>query len=158
MKSADLPALVPLVQREASSSRIVAFTRTLPCGELAASHWTRVEFSSLVAREVRMRALAAQAAAEADDKFETMLKDTFEIVLPGPADFCSSQRISAQIRDRTARVTRSTWRSQQTGVRAPSTRSTDRSRRREKSSDCPLALVLYEYNHSSTRSTTRERA
>lgn len=34
-----------------------------------------------------MRSLDAQAAAEADANFETMLKHSFEIVVPTPADF-----------------------------------------------------------------------
>lgn len=83
----DTSFLVPLILPEASSSRVSLVIHALPPGELAVSHWTRVEFSSLVAREVRMRSLDAQAAAEADANFETMLKHSFEIVVPTPADF-----------------------------------------------------------------------
>ncbi|MBF0391963.1 MAG: pilus assembly protein, partial [Alphaproteobacteria bacterium] len=45
----DTSFLVPLLLPEATSDRIAAFMRDLPPGDLAISHWTRVEFSSLLA-------------------------------------------------------------------------------------------------------------
>src|SRR5215813_1627740 len=59
-----------------SSDRIAAFVRGLPAVEFAVSHWTRVEFSSLIAREVRMGGLDAVAARRADTRFETMLDES----------------------------------------------------------------------------------
>jgi hypothetical protein len=69
----DTSFLVPLVLPEATSGRISAFLAGLPAGELAISHWARVEFSSLVAREVRMGGLDGQEAAQADARFEALL-------------------------------------------------------------------------------------
>lgn len=83
----DTSFLVPLILPEAASSRITGFVRTLPAEEFVASHWTRVEFSSLVAREVRMGGLEPQAATAADAKFGALLKHSFDIKVPGPADF-----------------------------------------------------------------------
>jgi len=62
----DTSFLAPLILPEATSDKIAAFLRRLPYAELTVSHWTRVEFSSLIAREVRMGRLDVQAAARAD--------------------------------------------------------------------------------------------
>jgi uncharacterized protein len=53
----DTSFLVPLILPEATSDKIAAFVRGLPAEEFTVSHWTRVEFSSLIAREVRMGGL-----------------------------------------------------------------------------------------------------
>ena len=50
----DTSFLVPLILPESTSDKVAHFFRGLPAAELAVSHWTRVEFSSLIAREVRM--------------------------------------------------------------------------------------------------------
>jgi predicted nucleic acid-binding protein len=83
----DTSFLVPLVLPEATSSRIAAFLRALPAEELAVSHWTRVEFSSLIAREVRIGGLNAGAAVRADTQFETMLHQSFQVLPPNVGDF-----------------------------------------------------------------------
>ncbi len=59
----------------------------LPAGELVISHWTRVEFSSLLAREVRMGSLDRQAARDADAQFETVVRESFVVLLPNADDF-----------------------------------------------------------------------
>jgi predicted nucleic acid-binding protein len=59
----DTSFLVPLIVPEATSDRIAAFFRTLLEDAFAVSHWTMVEFSSLIAREVRMGRLDAGAAS-----------------------------------------------------------------------------------------------
>jgi predicted nucleic acid-binding protein len=58
----DTSFLAPLILEEASSAKIEAFFARLPAGELVVSHWTRVEFASLIAREVRMGGFAASDA------------------------------------------------------------------------------------------------
>jgi predicted nucleic acid-binding protein len=63
------------------------FIRELDIEQFAVSHWTRVEFSSLIAREVRMGGLDAQAAAQADARFEVMVDDPFTVLLPNADDF-----------------------------------------------------------------------
>ncbi len=62
----DTSFLVPLILPEATSDKITAFIRTLSAEAFAVSHWTLVEFSSLIAREARMGGLDAGAAARAD--------------------------------------------------------------------------------------------
>jgi uncharacterized protein len=81
----DTSFLAPLILPEATSDKIAAFLRRLPAAELTVSHWTRVEFSSLIAREVRMGGLDVQAAARADARFEAIL-------LPDAEDFGLAKR------------------------------------------------------------------
>lgn len=83
----DTSFLVPLVLPEATSDRIAAFIRELNIEQLAVSHWTRIEFSSLIAREVRMGGLDARAAAQADARFEVMVDDSFAVLLSNADDF-----------------------------------------------------------------------
>jgi uncharacterized protein len=88
----DTSFLVPLIVPEATSDRIAAFVRRLPADELAVSHWTRVEFSSLIAREVRIGGLDVQAAARADARFEAMVDESFSVLLPNADDFALAKR------------------------------------------------------------------
>jgi predicted nucleic acid-binding protein len=83
----DTSFVTPLILPEASSERIHRFLsqpRTIP---LAVSHWTRVEFLSLLARDVRMGLLAPSAATRADTQFEAIVTETFVVLLPTAADF-----------------------------------------------------------------------
>ncbi len=83
----DTSFLVPLILPEESSDTIAEFVRGLPADQFTVSHWTRVEFSSLIAREVRMGGLDAQAAAQADARFEAMVDESFAVILPNADDF-----------------------------------------------------------------------
>src|SRR5271169_6554360 len=56
----DTSFLVPLILPEATSDSIAALVHRLSAEQLTVSHWTRVEFSSLIAREVRMGGLEVQ--------------------------------------------------------------------------------------------------
>jgi predicted nucleic acid-binding protein len=84
--------LAPLILPEATSDQIAAFVRRLTAEEFAASHWTRVEFFSLIGREVRMGTLDAQAAVRADARFEAMVDESFSILLPTADDFILAKR------------------------------------------------------------------
>ncbi|MFN3075996.1 MAG: type II toxin-antitoxin system VapC family toxin [Alphaproteobacteria bacterium] len=83
----DTSFLVPLILPEATSDTIAELVRGLPADQFTVSHWTRVEFSSLIAREVRMGGLGAQAAAQADARFEAMVDESFAVILPNADDF-----------------------------------------------------------------------
>jgi predicted nucleic acid-binding protein len=82
----------PLVLPESTSDKIAAFVRRLPVEELTVSHWTRVEFSSLIARDVRMSVLDAAAGARADARFEAMVDASFAVLLPSADDFGLAKR------------------------------------------------------------------
>jgi uncharacterized protein len=88
----DTSFLAPLILPEATSDRIAAFVSRLPAEEFAVSHWTRVEFSSLIAREVRMGGLDVQAAMRADARFEAMVEESFCVLLPTAEDFGLTKR------------------------------------------------------------------
>ena len=88
----DTSFLAPLVLPESTSEKIAAFVRRLPVEELTVSHWTRVEFSSLIARDVRMSVLDAAAGARADARFEAMVDASFAVLLPNADDFGLAKR------------------------------------------------------------------
>ena len=83
----DTSFLVPLILPEATSDPIARFFADLAGENLAVSHWIRVEFSSLLAREVRMGGLSGEAAREADARFETMVDESFAVLLPNGDDY-----------------------------------------------------------------------
>jgi predicted nucleic acid-binding protein len=88
----DTSFLAPLILPEATSDKIAAFLSRLPAEDFAVSHWTRVEFSSLIAREVRMGGLGVQAATRADARFEAMVAESFSVLLPNANDFGLAKR------------------------------------------------------------------
>ena len=87
MRYFDTSFVAPLILPEAASGPVAAFLESLPANDLAVSHWTRVEFCSLLAHEVRMGGLTADTARAADARFETMIDESFAVLLPGRADF-----------------------------------------------------------------------
>ena len=87
MRYFDTSFLVPLILPEATSEPIAGFFETLPADDLVVSHWTRVEFASLLAREARMGNLDASAAHEASSRFERMVEESFVVLLPDRDDF-----------------------------------------------------------------------
>lgn len=87
MRYFDTSFLVPLILPEATSEQIAAFFEDLPGENLAVSDWTRVEFASLLAREVRMGGLDASAARKAGSQFEAMVSTSFVVLLPNRDDF-----------------------------------------------------------------------
>lgn len=87
MRYFDTSFLAPLILPEATSEPVADFLDGLPADALAISHWTRVEFASLLAREVRMGGLDAVSAREAASRFETMVAESFVVLLPNRDDF-----------------------------------------------------------------------
>ncbi|MBK8908103.1 MAG: type II toxin-antitoxin system VapC family toxin [Rhodospirillales bacterium] len=83
----DTSFLVPLILPEATSEPIAEFFQDAQARGMAVSHWTRVEFSSLLAREVRMGGLSAEAAREANARFESMVEESFAVIPPNGSDF-----------------------------------------------------------------------
>jgi predicted nucleic acid-binding protein len=51
------------------------------------SHWLRVEFSSMIARCLRMKVFNKTQAASIMDNFETLLTNSFHILIPTVADY-----------------------------------------------------------------------
>mgnify|MGYP001365226059 CR=1 FL=1 len=83
----DTSFLTPAFRKEASSNSIQRFLQQQTAGELAISHWVRVEFSSVLARDVRMGIMEGQAAIELDAQFELAVARSFSVILPDRNDF-----------------------------------------------------------------------
>ena len=88
----DTSFLVPLFVRERSTLAIVQFVEELPPGVVAISEWTRVEFSSLLARDVRTKVLTREAAARVDRDFESVARTAFTVIVPARDDFALAQQ------------------------------------------------------------------
>jgi predicted nucleic acid-binding protein len=88
----DTSFLAPLVLPESTSDGVIALVRELPIGELAVSHWTLVEFSSLIARKVRAGELDAGGAARADARVEATVEESFAVLVPSLGDFVLAKR------------------------------------------------------------------
>lgn len=82
----DTSFLAPLILEESTSANIEAFFSKLPVGELYVSHWTCVEFASLISREVRMGGLTESHALLAIARFDELVTDSFQRVAPNVAD------------------------------------------------------------------------
>jgi predicted nucleic acid-binding protein len=94
----DTSFLAPLILQEATSAKIESFVTGLPPGTLAISQLARVEFSSLLAREVRMGGLDGKAARDADAQFEGIVRESFIVLLPGADDFNLAKQYLANYR------------------------------------------------------------
>ncbi len=92
----DTSFLVPLVLPEATSGDLVSFMVDFGDQEAATSQWTRVEFASLVSRQVRMRRLDVDGAARATAGFESLIEERFTVILPEVRDFDLARRYLAQ--------------------------------------------------------------
>jgi predicted nucleic acid-binding protein len=83
----DTSFLAPLILEESTSTKIEAYFAKLPAGEFYVSHWTRVEFASLIAREVRMGGLAEHDALQAIGQFDELVTESFQVLVPAVADY-----------------------------------------------------------------------
>jgi predicted nucleic acid-binding protein len=83
----DTSFLAPLILQEATSENIEAFFAKLPAGQLYVSHWTRVEFASLIAREVRMGGLVERDALLAIGQFDELVAESFQVLAPSVVDY-----------------------------------------------------------------------
>lgn len=83
----DTSFLTPLFRSEPVSLQIENFLATRPAGTLAISQWTRVEFASVMAREVRMKALNEAQARKLIEEFDALANDSLHVLVPTAADF-----------------------------------------------------------------------
>lgn len=83
----DTSFLVPLIVREDTSAEVERFIKSLPASELTVSAWTCVEFSSQLARDVRMKVLNREQAQEAEASFDALVHGSFAVVVPTAEDF-----------------------------------------------------------------------
>ena len=88
----DTSFLAPLLRGEASSQLIRPFLNAVPTGELALSHWTKLEMSSALARDVRMGILSAVQATHLETSFAALVTNVFTVITPEVVDFERAQR------------------------------------------------------------------
>jgi len=96
MRYFDTSFIVPLILPESTSADIARFLAGFTEEKLAISHWTQVEFSSILAREVRMGKRDAGAADKASALFDTIIAESFSVLLPGPEAFDLARRYIAR--------------------------------------------------------------
>ena len=68
----DTSFLTPLFREEPVSERIEGLLAAVPAGTLAISQWTRVEFASVIARDVRMKTLDTVTAHKLIEAFDSL--------------------------------------------------------------------------------------
>ncbi|MCK0509271.1 type II toxin-antitoxin system VapC family toxin [Aromatoleum anaerobium] len=83
----DTSFVAPLVLNEDASLQVEAFLAKQAAGSLAVSQWTRVEFCSLVAREVRMKHFNTHTAEVVIAEFEALIRESCQVWLPSVADY-----------------------------------------------------------------------
>lgn len=83
----DTSFLTPLFRAESVSQRIEDFLAAQPPGTLAISQWTRVEFASVMARDVRMNTLDESTARKLVKEFDALADDSLHVLIPAAADF-----------------------------------------------------------------------
>jgi predicted nucleic acid-binding protein len=92
----DTSFIAPVVLNEDVSPQVEAFLAKQEAGSLAVSHWTRVEFCSLVAREVRMKHFSTSMAEGVIAEFEAVVQESCQVWLPSAADYDLARSFVAQ--------------------------------------------------------------
>lgn len=100
----DTSFVAPLFLPEETTSDVAEYVRALPADEFAVSHWTMVEFASLLARKVRTNELNGEEAPRADARFDTAVSGSFIVFVPSVDDFALARRFVQRL---------------ETGLRAP---------------------------------------
>ena len=83
----DTSFLVPFFVDEPTSRQVEQFLRRQPVGEASISQWTRIEFYSALARQVRIGSMKPSTAAEVESAFDSLVAESFATILPVQADF-----------------------------------------------------------------------
>lgn len=83
----DTSFLTPLILEEPTSGGIETFFANLTGEVLCVSHWTRVEFCSLMGREVRMGGFTGADALIIIREFDELVADSYQVLLPSAADY-----------------------------------------------------------------------
>jgi len=75
----DTSFLMPLVRLEPTTKEVERFLRRAPQTQLWTSQWTRVEFCSGIARDVRMKVITPTDARVAIADFESKISPAFAL-------------------------------------------------------------------------------
>ncbi len=88
----DTSFLVPLFIPEETSERVERYLQNLPASPLHVSQWSRVEFASMLARDVRMKVLDEAAAEAVSERFERFIVTSFDVLPLRAEDFELARR------------------------------------------------------------------
>lgn len=88
----DTSFIAPLLLQEATSERVERFFVRMEPGHAAVSQWTLTEFSSILARQVRMSGLSADMAGEIEDEFQRLVAKSFVVINVETEDFKLARR------------------------------------------------------------------
>ncbi len=83
----DTSFLTPLFRTEPLSEQVESFLAVQPPGTLAISHWTRVEFASVIARDVRMKSINETTAHNLIKEFDALADESLHMLIPAAEDF-----------------------------------------------------------------------
>lgn len=83
----DTSFLTPLFREEPASEYIEGFLASVPAGTLPISQWTRVEFASVIARDVRMKTLDVVSAHKLIEAFDSLADDSLHVLVATASDF-----------------------------------------------------------------------
>ena len=83
----DTSFIVPFYIYEASSVSVVQTLYSRPLEEVAVSHWTAVEFASVLARRCRMKEISPDLSNYLFDLFEHEMRTSYQIILPTQRDY-----------------------------------------------------------------------
>ncbi len=96
----DTSFLTPLFRAEPVSKAIEKFLAAQSPGALAISQWTRIEFASVVARDVRMKSIDKTTARKLIDEFDALAEDSLHMLVPAATDFGLAREFVAEFATR----------------------------------------------------------
>jgi hypothetical protein len=83
----DICFITPMLLNEATSEAVERYVVRAAAGSLCISQWTRVEFASVVAREVRMKKLNARQGAAVLAEFDKLVQESLLVLVPAVDDY-----------------------------------------------------------------------
>jgi predicted nucleic acid-binding protein len=83
----DTSFLIPFFVDEPTSGQVEQFLQRQSAGEPTISQWTRIEFSSAIARQVRIGSMNAETALGVESAFDSMVMESFATISPVGIDF-----------------------------------------------------------------------
>lgn len=86
----DTSYLVPLIVEEVHSAEVTGFLSTLDRQTLATSHWTLVEFESVLARGVRVGRFSSAEATDLRTHFDSVIRGSFSLILHNVEDYAAA--------------------------------------------------------------------
>ena len=95
----DTSYLVPLIVEETYSDQVTEYLATVDLLTLTTSHWTLVEFASMLSRGVRTRRFTHQEAARLQARFDSLVRGSFSLIVPTAEDYASAATFLASNSD-----------------------------------------------------------